>query len=80
MFLRKAFDKLIIKGLLIYILGHVYFMVTEGIPYQDPTPEMLQKYNFHFTVGNRISDLGLIIMALGILTFLVRKVKVKFNG
>ena len=31
--------------MLFILLGFIYDLIFAGIPYQDPTPEMTQKYN-----------------------------------
>lgn len=44
----------IMGGLLLLLAGFVYEVIFAGIPYQDPTPLMIQNYNFHEAVGQKI--------------------------
>ena len=45
---------LILLGVSIFCCGFMYDAVFAGIPYQDPTPELVAKYNFHSEVASLI--------------------------
>ena len=63
----------IISGILIIIIGFIYDLIFAGIPYQDPTPAMTQKYNFHSSVAEIIELIGLSIMMISIVGTVLRK-------
>ncbi len=63
----------IIGGILLIIIGFVYEVMFAGIPYQDPTPLMIQKFNFHKTIAIKIESFGLIIMLISLLGIIVKK-------
>ena len=41
-------------GILIVMSGFVYDVVFAGIPYQDPTPELQARYDFHSAVAGSL--------------------------
>jgi hypothetical protein len=63
----------IIGGLLLLLIGFMYEVIFAGIPYQDPTQLMIQNYNFHKAVGQKIELTGIVIMALSILGIIINK-------
>ena len=60
--------------MLIVMSGFVYDVVFAGIPYQDPTPELQARYDFHSAVAESLYTTGGTIFLLGIVAipFLVR--------
>jgi hypothetical protein len=56
---------ILLLGIALIICGLIYDMIFAGIPYQDPTPAMTQKYNFHRFVANAIELIGLIGIIAG---------------
>jgi predicted MFS family arabinose efflux permease len=58
-------------GIAIVMSGFVYDVIFAGIPYQDPTPEMQARYEFHSSIA------GWILMSGGIL-FLVGLIAIPF--
>ena len=48
-------------GLTVFGIGFFYEVIYAGIPYQDPTPAMEEKYNYHSYVGSSIQTYGIII-------------------
>lgn len=63
----------IVGGLLLLLAGFVYEVLFAGIPYQDPTPLMIQNYNFHEAVGQKIELAGIVIMLLAIIGIIINK-------
>jgi hypothetical protein len=63
----------IVGGLLLLLIGFMYEVIFAGIPYQDPTQFMIQNYNFHKAVGQKIELTGIVIMLLSILGIIVNK-------
>jgi hypothetical protein len=52
-------------GILIVIMGFVYDVLFAGIPYQDPTPAMQARYDFHSAVAGWIQASGGILLLVG---------------
>jgi len=53
-------------GILIVMSGFVYDVVFAGIPYQDPTPELQARYDFHSAVAGSLYTTGGVVFLLGI--------------
>ena len=53
-------------GMLIVMSGFVYDVAFAGIPYQDPTPELQARYDFHRAVADAIYSTGGVVFLLGI--------------
>ena len=53
-------------GILIVMSGFVYDVAFAGIPYQDPTPELQARYDFHRAVADAIFTTGGVVFLLGI--------------
>lgn len=72
---------LVIIGLCLITCGFAYLGIFVNIPYQDPTPEMISKENFHWGVGNNIMLTGGIFLVIGLMwslaKFVVKPVKKK---
>lgn len=51
-------------GLLLLFGGFGYWAAFAGIPYQDPTPEMQARWDFHNRLGRIITESGLAVFAL----------------
>lgn len=63
---------LLIIGFLLIISGFAYLVIFVNIPYQDPTPEMISKENFHWGVGNNIMLTGGIFLVIGLMWSLAK--------
>jgi hypothetical protein len=55
-----------VLGLLIVLAGFVYDVIFAGIPYQDPTPELQARYDFHSSIAGLIYKTGGIVLLVGI--------------
>lgn len=55
----------LLVGLASIFGGFFYDVIFAGIPYQDPTPELQQRYDFHAGVVFYIEITGVLIMAIG---------------
>ena len=53
-------------GMLIVMSGFVYDVVSAGIPYQDPTPELQARYDFHSAVAGSLYTTGGVVFLLGL--------------
>jgi hypothetical protein len=49
---------LLIAGLCLLFSGFAWDVIFAGIPYQDSTPEMTARYEFHATVASVIRGIG----------------------
>jgi hypothetical protein len=54
-------------GLLIAVFGYVYEVMFAGIPYQDPTPELQARYDFHSTEAASLYTTGGVVFLLGLM-------------
>lgn len=57
-------------GILIVMSGFVYDVVFAGIPYQDPTPELQARYDFHSAVAGSLYTTGGVVFLLGLVAIL----------
>jgi hypothetical protein len=60
------YKKIVISGFVLIIVGSVYNVVFAGIPYQDPPPELVARYNLHAAIAQTITTTGIITMLAGI--------------
>jgi hypothetical protein len=56
-----------VTGVIIVLAGFVYDVLFAGIPYQDPTPEMQARYDFHSSVAGWFYKTGGIVLIFGLL-------------
>lgn len=56
-----------VLGLVIVLSGFVYYVLFAGIPYQDPTPELQARYDFHSSIAGLFYKTGGIILLIGFL-------------
>ena len=64
----------ILGGIIIIIIGFIYDITFAGIPYQDPTPEMVEKYSYHRTIAESIELIGLMVIIFSIIINGFRKI------
>lgn len=66
--MMKSFWTLILiaVGFVLIIAGFVYRVMFAGIPYQDPSPELIARYNLHATIAQTITTSGAIAVLAGI--------------
>jgi len=66
-------------GITILLLGFVYDVLYAGIPYQDPTPALQARYDFHSRIASSIRWSGVGICMIGgaveIIRLLMKKIK-----
>ena len=55
-----------VLGLLIVLAGFTYDVIFAGIPYQDPTPELQARYDFHSFIAGLFYKTGGIVLLVGI--------------
>ncbi len=58
-------------SLMIMATGYYYIAVKAGIPYQDPTAEMTEKYIAYWNTGESLVLLGFIILIISIIYLVV---------
>ena len=64
---------LLIFGIIIIFIGFVYDVLFAGIPYQDPTPALQARYDFHSQIASIIRWSGLGICMLGGMVGITRR-------
>ena len=67
-------------GALIVMSGFVYDVLFAGIPYQDPTPELQERYDFHSSVAGWFYKAGGILFLAGLLAIPIILKKTKQKG
>lgn len=71
---RRYGPFIIILGVVLVMLGFVYEGIFAGIPYQDPTPELSQKYMYYVNIGQLFYKIGFPVLAAGLLIILIQKI------
>ena len=64
-----------IIGIIVLIIGLYYSLIKAGIPYQDPTDEMIQKYNRNARIGGILILIGLSIEFVNFFVYIRYKLK-----
>jgi hypothetical protein len=73
--LRRAFPFLIFSiGLLVFTCGFLYSAIVVGIPYQDPPPDLLQRYNEQASFARTIQQAGGLITLGGVAALIVQAI------
>ncbi len=54
-------------GIVLIFVSFVYNLLFAGIPYQDPTPELVARYAFHAAVANTLFQAGGIVFLAGVI-------------
>ncbi len=67
----------IILGLTIIFIGFVYDVLFAGIPYQDPTPVLAARYEFHSKIASMIRWSGVSSSMIGGMAAIFRRLKRK---
>lgn len=49
-------------GMIFLLAGFWYAVVEAGLPYQDPTPEMLEQYNRSMMIGSLFLMIGGVVV------------------
>jgi len=70
----KKTATILIVGIFLIFGGFVYDIFFAGIPFQDPTPEMTQNYNFHRSIARSSELIGLLLIALAIIKGVIKKI------
>lgn len=77
----NIFKCIAIIGVVILLVGLYYSVFKAGIPYQDPTPEMLQNYNRWLMQGEIMTLTGIGIIVLDVICLIVyRLIKGRLNS
>ena len=62
----KLKKHLFLIGIAIIVIGFLYDLIFAGIPYQDPSSQMLEKYNQNLFISDVIIKFGLLVTIVGI--------------
>jgi hypothetical protein len=71
---------LIATGLILLLGGFAYDLNLAGIPYQDPTPEMSERFNRHKNIASVIYLCGVGALLVGVLASLIRWIIRRFSS
>jgi hypothetical protein len=78
--MRRFWPLIVIAaGLFLLVGGFIYDAMFAGIPYQDPTPEMLARYNHHSRIASTIQGSGFGIFLFGLLASIIRRAVRRFR-
>lgn len=66
---------LLVAGLGLLLGGLAWDLTFAGIPYQDPSPELAARYAFHQDIALTIEAAGLVLLGLGCLTGVYRRLR-----
>ena len=67
-------------GLALIVGGFVYDLLFAGLPYQDPTPELLATWAFHKSVADWIISTGITVFLLGTLLYFVLAIRARHRS
>lgn len=70
---RWPFGKILAAGIMVLAATFVYGAVRVGVPYQDPTPDMLARWNADMRLVNRLFLVGLALVVAGLSGMIVRR-------
>ena len=56
---------LVVIGVMIILMGFIYDVFLAGIPYQDPTLELIANYNLHSKIAAIIRCIGMSVCLVG---------------
>jgi hypothetical protein len=63
----------LVVGLVLVVLGFAYDLIFAGLPYQDPSEEILKCWNLHGTIAGFVRMTGALIFLVGIILGLSKK-------
>ena len=58
---------LVVVGVCLIAAGFFYDVSFAGIPYQDPTPEMKAKFDYHAGIASKLMHIGVYPLSVGLL-------------
>jgi hypothetical protein len=71
--MRRFWPLIIVAaGLFLILGGFIYDVMFAGIPYQNPTREMLARYNHHLRIASTFQGFGFGIFLFGLLASIIR--------
>ena len=66
---------LIYAGLILFVVSIIYDVIFIGIQFQDPTPKMIENRNYQYMIKDLIFWSGLIVLVLGVIGWVIKKIK-----
>lgn len=63
----------LILSIAIFVIGFYYSVIKAGIPYQDPTPAMTEKYISDMSFGDTCMLAGIIMCVASVVLLIVLK-------
>ena len=71
----KITNFILIIGIIVFVVGFYSMFFKAGLPYPDPTPEMIRRWMFYYNIGKLTIPSGAILVVIGI----VFKILIKAN-
>ncbi|NUY81362.1 hypothetical protein HUK80_10675 [Flavobacterium sp. MAH-1] len=68
--MKNAWKFALLVGIASLCAGFVYSFLIAGNPYQDPTPELLEKYNRNSETGELLLEIGFGLTVFAIVLFI----------
>lgn len=66
--MKYVIRAMIVLGIIVYVAGFFYH---PGIPYQDPPPELLKKYNASAKIADIIMNTGVVLLVVGVIARII---------
>jgi hypothetical protein len=63
--MKRIVITLLIAGVVTFGAAFVYDVLFAGIPYQDPTPQLSARYQYHSAVAGSLYNVGLWLLLIG---------------
>lgn len=76
----KKIVSFVALGCVVVVGGFLHDLMFAGIPYQDPPPEVLARYNFHSMVAGCLYMAGFGIIFLSMILFFARIILKRFRN
>ena len=70
----------LLLSIVVFNVGLYYSMIKAGIPYQDPTPAMTEKYMSDMRLGNALMFIGFILFVVSVTLLIVLKIIKRKNS
>lgn len=79
--IRRKYDVVFIFiGITLVIIGFSYSIMYAGIPYQDPTDELLKKYNYNNSISETVIIIGFVFIIIGMIgTIFIKIIQTLIN-
>ena len=66
MIMKKIANCFIVIGIIVFVIGFYVWVFKAGLPYSDPSPEMIRKYMFYNRIGEFMIPTGFVLAIIGV--------------